>query len=59
MEEIEAVCHEESLWMKVRGWRGRDALYIGCVYMPADSCGVSTIEESYQKLKCANRRGGL
>ena len=37
--------------MKVRGGRGRDALYIAWVYMPTDSSGVSKIEESDQKLK--------
>ena len=29
--------YEESVWMKVRGERGRSALYIGCVYMSTDS----------------------
>ena len=30
VEFISKVCYEESLWMKIRGGRGRDALCIGC-----------------------------
>ena len=37
---VTAVAYEESVWMKVRGERGRLALYIGCVYMPTDSTSV-------------------
>ena len=39
------------MWMKVRGGRGRKALYICCVYMPTDSTSVSVIDNSYEKLK--------
>ena len=39
VEVISKVCYEESLWLKVRGGRGRDSLYIGCVYMPTDGSG--------------------
>ena len=39
------------MWMKVRGGRGREALYICCVYMPTDSTSVSVIDNSYEKLK--------
>ena len=39
VELITAVVHEESVWMKVRGERGRLALYIGCVYMPTECSG--------------------
>ena len=35
------VKYEQSGWMKVRGGRGREALYICCVYMPTDSSSVS------------------
>ena len=37
---ISQVRYEESVWMKVRGGRGREALYIGCVYMPTDTVAV-------------------
>ena len=29
-----------SVWMKVRGGRGRSALHVGCVYMTTDSTSV-------------------
>ena len=37
--------------MKVRGWRGREALYIGCVYMPTSSNTVSVMDSVYEQLK--------
>ena len=37
--------------MKVRGGRGREALYICCVYMPVDSSSVTVIEGCYERLK--------
>ena len=37
--------------MKVRGGRGREALYIGCVYMPTDSNSVSVMNSVYEQLK--------
>ena len=37
--------------MKVRGQRGRSALYIGCVYIPTDGSGTATIDDSYSLLK--------
>ena len=37
--------------MKVRVGRGREALYICCVYMPTDSTSVPVIDSSYEKLK--------
>ena len=43
--------YEESVWMKVRGGRGREVLYICCVYMPTDSTSVPVIDSSYEKLK--------
>ena len=51
MELITAVAHEESVWMKVRGERGRLALYIGCVYMPTDSTSVAVLDTCYERLK--------
>ena len=37
--------------MKVRGGRGREALHIGCVYMPTDSNSVSVMDSVYEQLK--------
>ncbi len=37
--------------MKVRGERGREAVYIGCVYMPTDSNSVSVMDSVYEQLK--------
>ena len=51
VEFITNVRYEESVWMKVRGDRGREALYIGCIYMPTDSKSVSVIDSAYEKLK--------
>ena len=45
------VAYEESVWMKVRGERGRLALYIGCVYMPTDSTSVVVLDTCYERLK--------
>ena len=49
VEFVSTVKYEESMWMKVRGGRGREALYICCVYIPTDSSSVSVIEESYAR----------
>ena len=51
VEFITNAKYEESVWMKVCGGRGREALYICCVYMPTDSTGVPVIDSSYGKLK--------
>ena len=51
VEFVSTVKYEESVWMKVRGGREREALYICCVYMPMDSSSVSVIRESYASLK--------
>ena len=51
VEFITNARYEESVWMKVRGERGREALYICCVYMPTDSTSVPVIDSSYGKLK--------
>ena len=37
--------------MKVRSERGREALYIGCVYMPTDSASISVVDSCYESLK--------
>ena len=47
VEFISQVRYEESVWMKVRGGRGREALYIGCVYMPTDN----SVSSVYEQLK--------
>ena len=36
--------------MKVRSERGREALYIGCVYMPTDSASISVVDSCYEKM---------
>ena len=51
VEFITSVEYEESVWMKVRGGRGRSALYVGCVYMPTDSTSVAAVDASYVRLK--------
>ena len=37
--------------MKIRNERVREALYIGCVYMPTDSTSVSIMDSCYERLK--------
>ena len=51
VEFINSVKYEESVWMKVRSERGREALYIGCVYMPTDSSSISVVDSCYERLK--------
>ena len=48
VEFITTVAYEESVWMKVRGERGRLALCIGCVYMPTDSTNVAVLDNGRQ-----------
>ena len=47
VEFINTVKYEESVWMKIRSERGREALNIGCVYMPTDRTSVSVIDSYY------------
>ena len=51
VEFISNTRYEESVWIKVRGERGREVLYNCCVHMPTDSTSVSVIDSSYDKLK--------
>ena len=38
--------------MKVRGGRGKEALYLCCcVYMPTEGSAAAVIEDSYERLK--------
>ena len=37
--------------MKVRGGRGKEALYLCCVYMPTEASAAAVIEDSYERLK--------
>ena len=37
--------------MKIRSERGRETMYIGCVYMPTDSTSVSVMDICYERLK--------
>ena len=46
VEFISNVRYEESVWMKVRGRRGKEAWYVCCIYMPTDSACASVIEDS-------------
>ena len=39
------------MWMKIRSERGREALYIGCVYMPTDSTSISVMDSVMKGLK--------
>ena len=51
VEFISTVKYEESVWIKLHSESGREALYIGCVYMPTDSISVSIMESCYERLK--------
>ena len=37
--------------MKVRSERGREALYIGCAYMPTDITSIFVVDSCYERLK--------
>ena len=37
--------------MKVRSEKGREALYIGCVFMPTDSTIISFVDSCYEMQK--------
>ena len=37
--------------MTVHSERGRETLYIGCVYMPTDSASISVVDSCYERLK--------
>ena len=51
VELIEDVNYEESMWIKVKGERGRNTLFLGGVYRPIDCENVFVIESSYSALK--------
>ena len=51
MEFTRDVRYEESVWMKVRGGRGKEVLYLCCVYMPTEGSAAAVIEDSYERLK--------
>ena len=44
VEFITDVRYEESVWMKVQGGRGKEALYLFCVYMPTEGSAAAVIE---------------
>ena len=50
-EKVEYVRYEESVWMKVRGGIGKEALYICFVYMPTEGSVAAVIENSFERLK--------
>ena len=37
--------------MKVRGGRGRSALFVDCGYIPIDSTSVAVVDSCYNRLK--------
>ena len=43
--------YDESMWMKLHSEWGREAVYIGCVYMPTDSTSVAVMDSCYERLK--------
>ena len=51
VEFITSMEYEEGVWMKVRGGRGKSALYVGSVYMPTDSISVAAVDAGYVRLK--------
>ena len=51
VEFITKINLEESAWIKVRKGRGKESLYIGCVYMPTTTANVSTMDACYENLK--------
>ena len=51
VEFIRDVRYEESVWMKVRCGRGKEALYLCCVYMPTEGSAAAVIEDDYERLK--------
>ena len=51
IEFINTVKYKESVWMKICSERGREALYIGCVYMPTDSTSISVMDSCSERLK--------
>ena len=51
VEFIRDVRYKESVWMKVRGGRGKEALYLCCVYMPTEGGAAAVIEDGYERLK--------
>ena len=51
VEFITNIYLEESAWIKVHGGRGKESLYIGCIYMPTTTASVSTMDACYENLK--------
>ena len=54
VDEVECITnvnYEESMWMRIRSQRGREALFVGCVYMPTESSNASVLDGCYELLK--------
>ena len=54
LAEVEFITNinlEESAWIKVRRGRGKESVYIGCIYMPTTTTTVSTMNTCYKNLK--------
>ena len=39
------------MWMKVHSERGKEALYLRCVYMPTDITSISVVYTYFERLK--------
>ena len=54
LAEVEFITNinlDESALIKVRGGRGKESLYIGCVYMLTPTISVSTMDACYENFK--------
>ena len=51
VECITSVKYEESMWMRICGNRGREALFVGCIYLPTESTSISVLDSTYDLLK--------
>ena len=51
VEIIKNTQYEQSMWLRVKGERGRSAVFLGCVYLPTTCENSSTLEASYDKLR--------
>ena len=51
VELIKDVNYKESMWIKVKGERGRNSFLLCCVYMPTDSENLSRLKEDVLGMK--------
>ena len=58
-EEVEFIRDVRYKERKVRGGRGKEALYLCCVYMPTEGSAAAVIEDGYERMYLSiNRREG-